>query len=187
MLCCSSSPGNASSGGRLPPAVGSNSSPGPQRPACDGDFSGGVVSEGAARGWWRQVLATEGVPTCARPLSQPRGEGGMREPWLSAGALPASEDVSQAWSQPGCILPAASRTIPIVGWDGVGHGDGGFPASSGIHHASHASAPAPGTRGFMPSLSCGALWVLAAPRADSRGPRCSAEAGEGEEEPFGWA
>lgn len=95
------------------------------------------------------------------------------EPWLSAGTLPASEDVSQAWGQPGCILPAASRTIPIVGWDGVRDGDSGFPASNGIHRTSYASAPAPGTGGFISSLSCGALWVQAAPRADSRGPLLS--------------
>lgn len=127
--------------------MGSHCSPG-ARPA-EGIFLAGL--------FWREQLGDgvaagpgQGGGPQQPPSRIPAPRGGMLEPWLSAGSLPAGEDVSQAWSRPGRILPPEQS--PLWDGDGDGVGVGDFPASAGVPCAGHAAAPAPGPARLPPHL-----------------------------------
>lgn len=132
-----------------------------------------AVREGAVWGW-----GDSGCPPA--PILHPSTVGRMLEPCLPASSLPASEDVSQAWSWPSRILPAASRTIPIVGW---GQGWGwGQRLSCPLRHPLCQPCCSPSTQAPSP-LPLGSLCAVST--SDwFRDPLCSAKDGKGQEETF---
>lgn len=153
----------------------------------------GIFPEGL---FWREQLGDGVVAGPGRgwgphqhPSLVPAPRGEMPEPWLSAGSLPDGEDVSQARSRPGRILPTASRTIPIVGW---GRGQGwGWQRSSLRWHPPCRPCCSPGTRRSTLRHHLKPCCPVGSVGAGSnlgwfRDPLCSAETGKGEEETFGW-